>query len=150
MRLSKKHKKGYSVAFAMFKVQVNGHNMLSRVFWTWGILPWFSQNWRFHTQSQGVEANSCVGVSLNFISFLSMCLFLAYTLGTTPFYKWGTGRNISRLLPQIRGAELHHRLHDVSQMFAWCALKNFLYRGTPCFWKAGSSVTLYLQSDHFC
>lgn len=43
MGLSEKPKKGYSVAFAMFEVQVKGH-MPSRVFWTWRILPWFSED----------------------------------------------------------------------------------------------------------
>lgn len=70
MGLSKKPKKGYSVAFAMFEVQVKGH-MPSRVFWTWRILPWFSQNWRFHTQSQGRYVNSCVVVPYSFFSFLA-------------------------------------------------------------------------------
>lgn len=100
-------KEEHSVACAMHEVQAKGHHMLSKILQICDILPWFSQYQMFYMPSQGLEAKSSVTGSTYFILFLVKCLLLAFTLRTTEFQKWGTGRHIGRLFPQGKGVELH-------------------------------------------
>lgn len=141
MGLSEKYKERYSVAFTMSEVQIRGH----RVFW----LGEFYHNPTELKVSQYTKPRHG-GRQLCWLPLFFFLFFLHVSfLPTLLEPSHSTNRELeetSACYYDRSGEQDYPTDYMTSQMFAWCVLKNFLYRGAPLFWLVPVLHCIYNQT----